>query len=66
MNEKHPIERELRNLLSVDPSPGFEDRVRAHVFRKRKGFRGTSAGLTRLQPSRHSSQPFSFFSRSAS
>lgn len=36
MNENHPIESELRNLLSVDPSPGFQDRVRAHVSRQPK------------------------------
>src|SRR5262249_23473229 len=36
MNENDPIERELRNLLSVDPSPGFQDRVRAHVYRQPK------------------------------
>jgi hypothetical protein len=36
MNEKDPIERELRNALSVDPSPGFQDRVRAHVYRQPK------------------------------
>lgn len=36
MNEKDRIERELGNLLSVDPSPGFEDRVRAHVFQQPK------------------------------
>ena len=37
MNEKDPIERELRNALSVDPSPGFQDRVRAHAYRQPKG-----------------------------
>lgn len=38
MNEKDSIERELRNLLSVDPSPGFQDRVRAHAYRQPKAF----------------------------
>lgn len=36
MNEKDPIEHELRNVLSVDPSPGFRDRVCAHVYRQPK------------------------------
>jgi hypothetical protein len=38
MNEKDSIEGELRNLLSVDPSPGFQDRVRAHAYRQPKAF----------------------------
>ena len=38
MSEKDSIERELRNLLSVDPSPGFEDRVRARVRREPQAF----------------------------
>jgi hypothetical protein len=38
MKEKDSIERELRNLLSVDPSPGFQDRVRAHACRQSKAF----------------------------
>ena len=38
MSGKDSMERELRNLLSVDPSPGFEDRVRARVRREPQGF----------------------------
>jgi len=38
MNEKDLIERELRDLLSVDPLPGFEERVRARVRREPKLF----------------------------
>jgi hypothetical protein len=38
MSEKDSIERELRNLLSVDPSPGFEDRVHARVRREPQPF----------------------------
>jgi hypothetical protein len=38
MNDKDSIERELRDLLSVDPLPGFEERVRARVRRERKVF----------------------------
>jgi hypothetical protein len=38
MNEKDSIEGELRNLLYVDPSPGFQDRVRAHAYRQPKVF----------------------------
>jgi hypothetical protein len=38
MNEKDSIERELRDLLSVDPLPGFEERVRARVRREPKVF----------------------------
>jgi hypothetical protein len=38
MNENDSIESELRNLLSVDPSPGFPDRVRAHAYRQPKAF----------------------------
>jgi hypothetical protein len=38
MNEKDSIERELRDLLSVDPLPGFEERVRARVRQEPKVF----------------------------
>jgi len=36
MNDKDSIELELRDLLSVDPSPGFEERVHARVRREPK------------------------------
>jgi len=38
MNEKDSIDHELRDLLSVDPLPGFDERVRARVRRERKVF----------------------------
>src|SRR5262245_43684276 len=38
MSEKDSIERELRNLLSVDPPPGFEDRVRARIRHEPQAF----------------------------
>jgi hypothetical protein len=38
MSEKYSIERELRNLLSVDPPPGFEDRIRVRVRHKPQAF----------------------------
>ena len=36
MKDRDPIDRELRNLLSVDPPSGFESRVRAHAYRQPK------------------------------
>ena len=38
MSENDSIERELRNLLCVDPPRGFEDRVRARVRREPQAF----------------------------